>query len=332
MPKVVQNPLSIRRAVLEADEFYTACEYDRGCAPDTIGFYRKKITPFLQWVQGAGVEGIDGDAVRRFFRYLKDKGLSDNGRHVYLRALRTWFNFLVRRKVIPGSPLPDADLEIHPVRGRPDLPKAERFHRLLVQMKADIFSQGAKEPNFVSLRDYALILWYAESGARRSEGLVSTDDLDLQFGTAQTVQKVRREAKTRTLYFQAIRHLMKFYLEEREKHLRSLGKEDVRTLWVTDDGEPLTPDAVSHIFARIKRRCGWEGRFHPQKIRALAATMAALNGDRTMLEIRMGWAPGTPVARRYINLAQEYEAVAEAQAAMSPLRALARLRRPRAVD
>lgn len=42
-----------------------------------------------------------------------------------------------------------------------------------------------------------------------------------------------------------------------------------------------------------------------------------------------GWAPNSPVAKRYINLAQEWEAVAEMQAAMSPLRTLARLRRPR---
>lgn len=44
----------------------------------------------------------------------------------------------------------------------------------------------------------------------------------------------------------------------------------------------------------------------------------------------MGWAPNTPVAKRYIQLAQEQEALAEMAAAVSPLRAMARLRRPRA--
>jgi site-specific recombinase XerD len=42
--------------------------------------------------------------VRQFFRWLKDQGFSDNGRHTYLRAARTWFNFLVHRKVIPAVP------------------------------------------------------------------------------------------------------------------------------------------------------------------------------------------------------------------------------------
>jgi len=57
--------------------------------------------------------------------------------------------------------------------------------------------------------------------------------------------------------------------------------------------------------------------------------MAALAKDRTALEIKMGWAPNTPVAKRYIQLAQEHEALAEMAAAVSPLRAMARLRRPR---
>lgn len=32
------------------------------------------------------MEALDAQAVRQFFRWLKDQGLSDNGRHAYLRA------------------------------------------------------------------------------------------------------------------------------------------------------------------------------------------------------------------------------------------------------
>lgn len=321
--------LPVERATFEFEEFLAACEYDFGCSPETVSFYRKKVTRFLSWAQQEKAEALDAQAVRQFFRWLKDQGLSDNGRHTYLRALRTWFNFLVRRKLIPQSPLVDADLRIRAVWRRPELPRADRLHRLLQQMKADVFPPGAKAPDFVRLRDYALVLWYVETGARRREGLVTVDSIDLEFARATTVQKVRREAETRHLFYHTIRHLLRYYLDEREKFLRALGKEDVRELWITDDGEPLTPDAVSHIFQRIRRRHGWEGTFHPHKLRAVAATMAALAKDRTALEIKMGWAPNTPVAKRYIQLAQEHEALAEMAAAVSPLRAVARLRRPR---
>jgi hypothetical protein len=71
---------------------------------------------------------------------------------------------------------------------------------------------------------------------------VTVDDLDLEFARATTIQKVRREAQTRPLFYHAIRHLMRYYLEERDRFLEAIGKKDVRALWITDDGEPLTPD------------------------------------------------------------------------------------------
>ena len=137
--------LPIGRATFEFEEFLAACEYDLGCSPDTVSFYRKKVTRFLTWAQREKAETLDVQAVRQFFRWLKDQGLSDNGRHTYLRALRTWFNLLVRRKVIPQSPLVDADLRIRAVWRRPELPRADRLHRLLQQMKADVFPPGASQ-------------------------------------------------------------------------------------------------------------------------------------------------------------------------------------------
>lgn len=97
--------LPIGRATFEFEEFLAVCEYDLGCSPETVAFYRKKITRFLKWAQREKAETLDAQAVRQFFRWLKDQGLSDNGRYTYLRALRTWFNFLVCRKVVPQSPL-----------------------------------------------------------------------------------------------------------------------------------------------------------------------------------------------------------------------------------
>ncbi len=118
--------LPIGRATFEAEEFFTACEYDHSCSPDTVSFYRKKVTRFLIWAQRERVETLDAQAVRRFFRWLKDQGPSDNGRHTYLRALRTWFNFMVRRKAIAQSPLADADQQIRAVWRRPIFPSSIR--------------------------------------------------------------------------------------------------------------------------------------------------------------------------------------------------------------
>ncbi len=181
--------LPIGRATFEFEEFLAACEDDLGCSPDTVSFYRKKVTRFLAWAQREKVETLDAHAVRQFFRSLKDQGVSDNGRHTYLRALQTWFNFLVRRKVVRQSPLVDADLRIRAVGLRPELPRADRLHRLLQQMKTDVFPPGAKAPDFVRLRDYALVLWYIETGARLAIRLDDISPEPKQFGDHASLRR-----------------------------------------------------------------------------------------------------------------------------------------------
>lgn len=319
--------VSVDRAKWEFEEFLSACEYDFNCAPATISFYRKKVEPLIAWMQEHD-QDLDANTLREFFRHLKKRGLTDNGRHAHLRAIRTWLNFLVRRKVIPTSPLVDADLRIRPTWRRPDLPRSDRLLALLVRLKADVFPRRAKQPDFLALRDYCLVLWYLETGARRREGLVALDKVDVDYGRAMTVQKVRRETVERPLFFRGVMKPIEFYLEERGKYLQRLGRDDPGFLWIGRYGEPLTADGVSQIHDRIRRRHGWEGPFHPQKLRAVAATLGALNGDRTMLELMMGWVPGSPVAKRYIQVAQEEEML-QLQAALSPMRTLVRLRRPK---
>lgn len=51
--------LPIGRATFEFEEFLAACEYDRGCSPDTASFYRKKVTHFLSWAQQAKAGVLD---------------------------------------------------------------------------------------------------------------------------------------------------------------------------------------------------------------------------------------------------------------------------------
>jgi len=77
-----------------------ANEYDLGNSAATVAFYRKKIKPLLAWAEREGKGELNAQTLREFFRYLKTKSLTDNGRHASYRAIRTWLNFLVRRKII----------------------------------------------------------------------------------------------------------------------------------------------------------------------------------------------------------------------------------------
>ena len=52
---------------------------------------------------------------------------------------------------------------------------------------------------------------------------MTVESIDLEFARATTVQKIRREAETRHLFYHTIRHLLRYYLDEREKFLKALG-------------------------------------------------------------------------------------------------------------
>ena len=80
--------------------FLMANEYDLGNSAATVAFYRKKIKPLLAWAEREGKGELNAQTLREFFHHLKTKGLTDNGRHASYRAIRTWLNFPVRRKII----------------------------------------------------------------------------------------------------------------------------------------------------------------------------------------------------------------------------------------
>lgn len=80
--------LPIGRVPFEAEEFFTPCEYDRGCSPDTVSFYRKKVTRFLTWAQREKAETLDAQTVRQFFR-------SASGNHL----LGSWVSLVEQRSM-----------------------------------------------------------------------------------------------------------------------------------------------------------------------------------------------------------------------------------------
>lgn len=72
------------------------------------------------------------------------------------------------------------------------MPPSDQLDRFLAQLRADIFPKRANQPRFLPLRAYALVLYVAETGARRREALITVEHLELAPATARTIQKLRR--------------------------------------------------------------------------------------------------------------------------------------------
>jgi len=120
----------ILRLRFEVEEFLASCEQDLGCASGTTTFYWKKLASLVAWAEAKHTQGRDAQALCEFLRLLKATGLSETTRHGNYPRDSCILEF-------PGTTqdrqalAADADIRIRQRWKRPELPNAEKLHRLL---------------------------------------------------------------------------------------------------------------------------------------------------------------------------------------------------------
>lgn len=295
--------LSTRRLRLDIEGFLES-RRQNGCAAATVdGYHRKKLKRFYAFVEKGGFRQVTPDVIRGFFDTIAH--LKPNTRGSHLRSLKTFFNWLVWERVLSISPVAEARIRI-PCRQKVKiLPSTQEVNEALVQLRRQCY--GTKDIVFDRLRDLAIILFVLETGVRRTElARMITSETNLGLGRAIVRAKGPED---RTVYFPHSREALRFYHDERERRFGADGQQ--QAFWVNKWGRPLTPDGVSQVFDRIRRRTGLQ--ITPHLVRAISATWAAAQilqqgGDGRsaglMLEAQYGWKdPRTP--RIYINLASD---------------------------
>jgi site-specific recombinase XerD len=166
------------------------------------------------------------------------RALSPTTRHNHLRAARTFWNEMVRQKLVDYNPF--------------DHLKSPRDTRP-VEMKA-ITAEDLRaiweEAKRSSKRDVAIVTVIATSGLRAGE-LVSMclSRLDLRNGTAWVEGK---RGWRKVFLGQASVQAVTAYMRERSSH-----KDDA--LWLSTQGVPLTTDGVRQLVDRLAERAQVKG-------------------------------------------------------------------------
>ena len=71
----------------------------RRLSPSTLMHYREQLLPFFRFVGEFGVitpGAVTGHHIRSYIVSLQERGLKDTSQHAAARAIRAFFNFLVR--------------------------------------------------------------------------------------------------------------------------------------------------------------------------------------------------------------------------------------------
>ena len=89
------------------DSFLDYLSIERGLAKNTITSYREDLTAYMGFVRSRSVESLSRTSKNDIIAFMlcqKDKGLAANSIARRLAALRMFYRFLVRERILRSDP------------------------------------------------------------------------------------------------------------------------------------------------------------------------------------------------------------------------------------
>lgn len=232
---------------------------ERRLSPHTEAAYRRDLEALVAFCDGEQIadwKRIDNFHVRTFAAREHRDGLGPRSVQRRLSALRGFFNYLIREKVVDSNPAADIRAPKAPKR----LPKT-----LDVDQVASLLERKPK--GALDARDVAMLELLYSSGLRLAE-LAGLDVTDLDLAD-RTVRVLGKGSKTRVLPVggKAVAAL-RAWLGER----KALVKDGVSALFVGQNGRRLGARAIQRRIGRWAAGAGLNVPVHPHLLRHSFAT------------------------------------------------------------
>lgn len=237
---------------MAAEQFLSYLETAKGVSEHTVRGYRIDLAPFYSF----SLKEVDKRTIRRFLADLHEKKASTRTILRRLSALRSFYRYAIREKLVEDNPMEEIDG-----------PKKEK--RLPVSINYEQVQHLFDQPDlstYLGLRDRAIMELFYSSGLRLSEvaGLNRRDFdsknlLLLIFGKGK---KQRQAPITRTAADWILR-----YLNHPERN-----ETDAQAIFLNHRGARLTPRSIDRHFAAYLKASGLSERVTPHTIRHTIAT------------------------------------------------------------
>ena len=272
---------------------YRAALRTAGRSPRTIRWYGDQLDDFVAFVERDGgratLDDLCPPMARRWLLATqagRDRPLAPASLAGRVRTLRAFGSWVTREYELAEDPLRRLPIPRVPQLLVPSLREAD----LRELLRATDTSREAE-------RDRAIVLLLLDTGLRLAEAAgLRIRDVDLVEGRATVMGKGARQRmvpigrRTR----QALR-----------RTLAALG--DLRPdapLFVTADGEPLSPHGFQQVFRRLRGRVSLSVRCSPHVLRhTFARSFLRNGGDVFSLQRILGHSPRSlQVTRRYLDL------------------------------
>ena len=223
-------------------------------AADTVYVRRTTLSMFLRWsaereVHRAGevTRSMVERYQRHLFYYRKRNGgpLSLTSQSHWLIALRSWFTWLTRERLIPQNPTTEMQLPQEEKR----LPR-----HALTESEAEAVLDEIDVDTVFGLRDRAMLETFYSTGIRRRElGRLELADIDRERGTVLIRSGKGRKDRVVPIHARALAWIDQYLARSRPQ--LSLGQ-STRLLFVTKTGRPMHPNQLSMLVRRYVERAG----------------------------------------------------------------------------
>lgn len=254
------------------NQFLNYLRYERNSSPQTAQTYEEALEEFDSYItfrdEGLSLGEVDTDIIRDWMESLMDKGNSASTINKKLSALRSFYRFALKRKLVSRDP---AHCIEGPKKSKP-LPQFVRegeMDRLLDDLEWD------EEYNNVRAR--TILLLFYTTGLRRSE-LVGLNDQDVDF-TASQLKVLGKRNKQRIIPFgEELARELKHYMEVRDAQTGKSSEAGEHPFFLGNRGGRISGSQVYLIVRKYLSAVTSLKKRSPHVLRHTFATVMLNNG------------------------------------------------------
>ena len=251
-------------------------QYERNASPHTIRNYLSDLRQFRDYLAGGqsravSMKSIDALRIRGFLSFLfaKEKKKASIARK--LAAVRAFFKFLARERVLAENPAATVST-----------PKLERtLPRVMTEEEMNTFldrvGEATQAGDPLLRRDRAILELLYASGLRVSE-LVGLDLRSVNFGDGMLLVRGKGRKERIVPFGSKARQALSDYFPVREKILQENKKGSQTALFLNARGERLTTRSVDRLVKRHVVTFGPNVKASPHSLRHAFATHLLTEG------------------------------------------------------
>ena len=295
----------MKTSVLELENLiqgFKLCCQTEGKSPKTIEWYITFLLRFLAFLElnsyPTGAAQINKEVIRAFILYLQVEAKTPRSKKLlspatvqgYVRTLRVFFSWVVKEEYLLVSPA-----------AKIPVPKAtHKVINTFTHKQIGKLAQACYRSNGNGYRNLTILLLLLDSGIRVSELVnINLEDVNLVEGWLKI--KIGKGGKERIVPVGSVvqKSLWKYINQFRTQPLT----QKVTSLFLSDNGLPLTRSGIQQMLRRCGKRAGISGvRCSPHTFRHTFAKSYLVNGgDIFSLQKILGHSSLASV-RTYLNL------------------------------